>query len=172
MIFGDPYKFAIQFDFVNDWIGLDGEGIFSLIVNGNYHPDYLPNQSITILDCFDSLNYKIYNLENKKNNDELFNLNKDLSFKKMNLLLENLHVIDEVTKFFEEIVLDIPEIMTNKNYIWILYSMNSEKIIFRNSKGMVEELIFNRGYCYSVIYSALKWAKKYYSSSGMFDNIV
>lgn len=43
MIFGDPYKFAIQFDFVEDWFlewgeDLKNDGVFHYIIQGYILP--------------------------------------------------------------------------------------------------------------------------------------
>lgn len=61
MIFGDPYKFAIQFDFVEDWFlewgeDLKNDGVFHYIIQGYILPTELKYQSISILDAVNSLN--------------------------------------------------------------------------------------------------------------------
>ena len=77
MIFGDPYKFAIQFDFVEDWFlewgeDLKNDGVFHYIIQGYILPTELKYQSISILDAVNSLNVKIGSL-NKFNASTIYN---------------------------------------------------------------------------------------------------
>ena len=63
MIFGDPYKFAIQLDFVDDWVSrwgesMKNEGILHYILEGYIQPSELKSQSITILNAVDSFKVK------------------------------------------------------------------------------------------------------------------
>ncbi len=173
MIFGDPYKFAIQFDFVDEWL-IPDEGIFNLIINGYHQPNALPNQSVTILDCFDSLNARYFHLNQKKTFSNLFNLDCNKLYLHMENILERI-ISNESNEteedFFESSQLSISETIINRKYSWLFYSENKEKIIFLDFNNNPSEIILNKGYCCTTINQALSWAKNYYINENRFSNI-
>lgn len=69
MIFGDPYKFAVMFDRVNEWnlSDYDDNGHFALCIDGQMIPDHLINAVVST-----SLNDVVRVLKNIPGNQELF----------------------------------------------------------------------------------------------------
>ncbi len=173
MIFGDPYKFAIQFDFVDAW-ALPDEGIFNLIINGYYQPNLLPNQSVTILDCYDSLNVRYFYLNKKKIFMNIFYWDSDEIYSYMTKIIKRIN-LDKSKDFEEDIFefskLSIPETILDKKYNWLFYSENQEKIIFLNHNNSPSEIILEKGYCCAVINQALLWAKKHYINESRFSKL-
>ncbi len=77
MIIGDPYKFAVMFDKVNDWILSDSydNGHFALCLDGKMIPDHLINAVIST-----SLYNVLSVLKNIPDNKELFFQGKEQLF--------------------------------------------------------------------------------------------
>lgn len=84
MIFGNPYRFAIWADYVPQWSDSYKNGLFHLIVNGNFYPADIRTSTlsadlyeITDEDCalvsFPE-NREIFTLPTKEAFDSLFNL--------------------------------------------------------------------------------------------------
>ena len=91
MIFGDPYKFAIQFDFVEDWFlawgeDLKNDGVFHYIIQGYILPTELKYQSISILDAMNSLKVKIGSL-NQFNASTIYNQDAQYILEKLENIL-------------------------------------------------------------------------------------
>ncbi|MDO5640381.1 MAG: Imm42 family immunity protein [Neisseria sp.] len=174
MIFGDPYKFAIQIDFVEEWqnelIGewknhFADEGICNVIINGYYQPNLLPNQSVTILAFCDSLNYMYFYLNQQKIFANLFHLSAHELYSYMQMLSEK--ILDTSTELEENIFefskLSVPEISRTGLENWLFYSENQEKVICLDNNNSPSEIILEKGYCCTVIYKTLLWAKEHYA---------
>ena len=122
MIFGDPYKFAIQVDFVDAWnIDITDEGVFNFFVNGYYQPNVLTNQSLTILTCFDWLNSRYFYLKTKNIYPQLYNKNPEELYDYMNQSLNKIVQDESDNSEIEEMLINhswlgIPEITHNNNY--------------------------------------------------------
>ena len=105
MIFGDPYKFAIQFDFVEDWFlewgeDLKNDGVFHYIIQGYILPVELKNQSISILDAVNSLKVKIGSL-NKFNASTIYNQDAQYILEKLENILEKILNGDETYEEYQ-----------------------------------------------------------------------
>ena len=145
MIFGDPYKFAIQFDFVEDWFlewgeDLKNDGVFHYIIQGYILPTELKYQSISILDAVNSLNVKIDSL-NKFNASTIYNQDAQYILEKLENILEKILNGDETYdeyQLYDSTYLNIEENIFDNQNSWLVSTDHSEKIIFRDYKGEIQ----------------------------------
>ena len=170
MIFGDPYKFAIQFDFVEEWDFPNhdkDEGILNFIVNG-YQKD-LASESLTILDCMDSINVNYHYIKNSTDKKNLFNMNEKKSYK---ILYNNVlylrdtdpnNIDDRRELLYNECRLIIDELSFDDDFIWYVPYKNKEKIIYKTNKN-ISSLVLKKGYCCDVFIKTLKWANQFYKN--------
>lgn len=174
MIFGDPYKFAIQFDFVEDWKSeLTDQGILNFLALG-YQKDLAP-QSLTILDCMDSLQSIYFNLISIKSQEKIFNMEDDEAYDFLyNLVMlfrSGNDIDDKDIDIYKSCNITINELLFDDNFFWIVSFEDKEKIIFK-IKNEIKSIVLNRGYCENVIRKCLFWAKEYYSNEDRFENLV
>lgn len=170
MIFGDPYKFAIQLDFVDDWVSrwgetMKNEGVFHYIIGGYIQPTELMNQSVTILSAINSLKVKKSNINRISTEDLYDQVSKD-AFQILESILSKILNGDETDEEYEIYIsthLNIEENMFGNQNNWIISNDQNEKIIFRNYKNELYEIILDKGYCSEVIDNVLVWARNYFT---------
>ncbi|OFV37469.1 hypothetical protein HMPREF3136_05435 [Neisseria sp. HMSC15C08] len=171
MIFGDPYKFAIQIDFVEDWFlewgeDLKNDGVFHYIIQGYILPTELKYQSISILDAVNSLNVKIGSL-NKFNASTIYNQDAQYILEKLENILEKILNGDETYEeyqLYDSTYLNVEENIFDKQNSWLVSTDHSEKIIFRDYKGEIQEVILEKGYCIDIMEKVITWARSYFQN--------
>lgn len=172
MIFGDPYKFAIQLDFVDDWVSkwgadMKNEGTLHYIIEGYIQPSELKSQSVTILNAVDSFKVKRDQL-NQVNTQNLYYQNAKDIFETLEGILTKILNGDETNEEYEIYIsthLNIEENMFDNQNSWLVSTEEHEKIVFRCYKNNIHEIILDKGYCIEVIDKAIVWAEKYFNKA-------
>ena len=145
--FGDPYKFAIQFDFVEDWFlewgeDLKNDGVFHYIIQGYILPTELKYQSISILDAVNSLNVKIGSL-NQFNASTIYNQDAQYILEKLENILEKILNGDETYEeyqLYDSTYLNIEENIFDNQNSWLVSADHSEKSYLEIIKGRFRRL--------------------------------
>lgn len=184
MIFGDPYKFAIQFDYVKEWeiANLVDDGVFTFIIKGYYHPLELFAISEKISIYFGLLLEEVHKLFHKVDNDDLFLCDCDVAYGILNDIGAEIRekfddpslseYIDKLYALRDNCLLGMPELdWPNHDYAWLISSGAEEKIIFKKPGGEIDEIILEKGYCLRVMLDAMHWAKERYRNSDTFSAV-
>ena len=169
MIFGDPYKFAIQLDFVDDCVSrwgesMKNEGILHYILEGYIQPSELKSQSITILNAVDSFKVKRDEL-NQANTLNLYHQNPESILQTLEGILVKILNGDETDEEYEiytSTCLNISENIFENQYSWLVSTDTHEKIVFRSYKNDIHEIILDKGYCIEVMDKFIAWARTHF----------
>jgi len=61
----------------------------------------------------------------------------------------------------------LKNIFDNQNS-WLVSADHSEKIIFRDYKGEIQEVILEKGYCIDIMEKVITWARSYFQNEKSF----
>lgn len=162
MIFGNPDKFAIYIDIVEDWSNPSFlEGLFFYIIDAKFCPRIIPKESCTIDFYMSELSSVINKLETTSiKNENLFNL----SYKKAHKELSELRFIpyDLYLKTGREedytYSITVGEMLSDIGEIFLVSNGEEEKILYRDPiTNEIFTCILDKGYVLSIMKQSLNW---------------
>ncbi len=167
MIFGDPDKFSIYIDVVEDWSSPSFlEGLFFYIVDRKFCSRAIPKNSSTLGVYAMDLCRMVNHLETiSVENEKIFKLPIKESYKELNYLRFVPYEEYLETNRIEDYTYDIAigEMSSTINEIYLVSYQNQEKILYKDLE--TEELfeyILEKGYVESIMKQVLDWWRKNY----------
>lgn len=167
MIFGNPYKFAIHVDIVNDWCGGGFvEGLFFYMIDGAICPRTLPNVSQNIsFQMTEIIRFSRMDQFESRESKHYFNLSTENAFQEL-MYLSHITLRPDYTD-------DMPDEWESwRHLIWIedlhfpkpigdifLVTCESrEKILYKDpDSGEILDTILEKGYVVKVMQEAINW---------------
>ena len=153
MIFGDPYKFAIWIEEIDEWSSENfSEGIFTFFVNGDMIPQELPNTSTFLPNSLRSIKQFISIIDGLEC-PNLFNLDCCNAYIFLNdaVHYRNVKLSEEESysywKYCITEYIDNPE---EKDNIWYLSDKHNEKLLYLNN-NISKESVFKKGYIKNIM---------------------
>jgi hypothetical protein len=167
MIFGNPYKFAIHVDIVEDWCS-DGfvEGLFFYMIDGSICPRTLPNVSQNIsFQIAEIMRFSRMEEFESRENPYYFNLPAKEAFQEL-VYLSHITLRPDYTD-------DMPDEWESwRHLIWLedlhfpkpigdIFLVTcglQEKILYKDPEtGLILETILEKNYVVSVMQEAIGW---------------
>ena len=153
MIFGNPYKFAIWIEEIDEWSSENfSEGIFTFFVNGDMIPQELPNISTFLPNSLRSIQHFISIIDDLEC-PNLFNLDYCNAYIFLNdaVHYRNMKLSEEESysywKYCITEYIDNPE---EKDNIWYLSNNHNEKLLYLNN-NIIKESVFKKGYIKNIM---------------------
>ena len=165
MIVGNPDKFSIYFDIVEEWSNQSfTEGVFLYVVECKFYPREIPKESSSLSVCLNELKGMINKLENYSLENEMyFNLPKEEAYKKLSsrrfVPYEEYLLTGKKEDYTYSI--SIGEMLSYMDEIYLISSKNKEKILYKElNSSEIYEAVFEKGYVKSTMKKALKIMEK------------
>jgi len=165
MIAGNPDKFSIYFDIVEEWSNPSfAEGVFFYIVECKFYPREIPKESSTLNVCLNELMGLINKLSNYSvENESLFYLPKEEAYEKLNSIrfvpYEKYILSGKEEDYTYSI--SIGEMLSYMDEIYLISSKSKEKILYKEQNSSeIYEAVFEKGYVLSVMKKASKTMEK------------
>ena len=113
-----------------------------------------------------SLKVKIGSL-NQFNASTIYNQDAQYILEKLENILEKILNGDETYEeyqLYDSTYLNIEENIFDNQNSWLVSTDHSEKIIFRDYKGEIQEVILEKGYCIDIMEKVITWARSYFKN--------
>ena len=153
MIFGNPYKFAIWIEEIDEWSSENfSEGIFTFFVNGDMIPQELPNTSTFLPNSLRSIQQFISIIDDLEC-PNLFNLdycnayiflNDAVHYRNMKLSEEESYL------YWKYCITEYIDNTEEKDNIWYLSDKYNEKLLYLNN-NIIKESVFKKGYIRNIM---------------------
>ena len=112
------------------------------------------------------MNVKIDSL-NKFNAFTIYNQDAQYILEKLENILEKILNGDETYEeyqLYDSTYLNVEENIFDNQNSWLVSTDHSEKIIFRDYKGEIQEVILEKGYCIDIMEKVITWARSYFKN--------
>ncbi len=170
MLFGNPYKFAILIDEIDELTNRTFvEGICFIFVNGNIFPKTLPAISTSLTQVFFAVRdlfLKIDNLENAqlfaKNKNELY------AFLMKTVHHQNDMNEEEAHSYWKYCFYDYIDSNDEEDDIWYISNQNQEKLLYKYHQK-THDLLLDKGYVKSVLANFIQYYQRKYLVDKQFE---
>ncbi|HEZ1466978.1 TPA: immunity 42 family protein [Neisseria meningitidis] len=153
MIFGNPYKFAIWIEEIDEWSSENfSEGIFTFFVNGDMIPQELPNTSTFLPNSLRSIQQFISIIDNLEC-PNLFDLDYCNAYIFLNdaVHYRNMKLSEEESySYWKYCITEYIDNHEEKDNIWYLSNKHNEKLLYLNN-NIIKESVFKKGYIKNIM---------------------
>ncbi|HGH0049013.1 TPA: immunity 42 family protein [Neisseria meningitidis] len=153
MIFGNPYKFAIWIEEIDEWSSENfSEGIFTFFVNGDMIPQELPNTSTFLPNSLRSIQQFISIIDDLEC-PNLFDLDYCNAYIFLNdaVHYRNMKLSEEESySYWKYCITAYIDNHEEKDNIWYLSNKHNEKLLYLNN-NIIKESVFKKGYIKNIM---------------------